>query len=181
MVARAHLKSGRGWLEIGLNMKNSILRLHNRMAVDGDRLVTHRFPDGMISMLSRSDFEDWSRTADRSEPESAFRRFLASLKNETFPSDGEPGPVVQVPSEALLRIFDIAPDWREQYHFDAWEDALFAGSSTSAGAPVGMLLFGNGVTVPFQSLHEAQNVTVIRDSWPESLEPYGEPASAGVN
>ena len=175
----------------------SLMNLGSRLAVDGEELVAHRFPSGSIGMVPRSDFESWLRSTprrtvlDSSSGQALHRGLLQSIKNTVMefltyygfktkapPSPGEPGPVVGIPSEALLRVFGISPDWQEQYHLGSFEDALFIESSSSSDARHDALCFGNGITIPLQFLHEGQKLKVLRRFWADSLEP--DPARAGL-
>jgi hypothetical protein len=173
----------------------SLMKIRNRLAVEGEELVAHKFRSGSIGMVSRSDFRRW-QTAAQAElgPASPAQGettngFWQSIKNFfmeflTFygfvspvaqSSDGEPGPVVAIPSEALLRVFGISPELQRQYHLSLFEDALFT-EMWRSGLRQDGLCFGNGVTIPLQQLREGQKVKVLRRSWAESLDPDPEPA-----
>jgi len=165
----------------------ALINLHKRLAAEGEELVAHRFASGCIGMVSRSDFESWRRsTIDASKFSGTPSRssVLQSIKN-TFSdflayygfrdpivqsSDGEPGPVVGIPTEALVRIFDISEDWQAQYQLGESDDALCAEVPSVHECLRTVLCFGNGVTIPFQFLNEGQRVRVLRRSWPDALE-----------
>jgi hypothetical protein len=159
---------------------------HNRIAVDGEKLVTHRFKSGTIRMVTRDGFEHWLRSrgprhgSEHTPIGSSIKGFVAScvddfltifgfIDSDALPSEDEPQEIVEIPPDTLLSICDIPLQWQDRYHFNSCEQAFFSGYS-SAGAPYGTLWFGNGVTMPIQLLDEAQNVRVIDRSWPEGLE-----------
>jgi hypothetical protein len=172
----------------------SLTNVPHRLAVEGEELVAHRFPRGSIAMVSRSDFERWRRPAKRvvaedlstkREPpmgfwhsiKASFLEFLAyyGFIDLNMPlSGGQPGPVVGIPSGALLRVFGIAPRLQDEYHLHAVEEALSTEISSESGL-CNALCFGNGAAVPLQLLREGQTVKVIRRSWLESLEPAPAP------
>ena len=169
---------------------NSLMLTHNRVAVDGEQLVAHRFKSGTIRMVARDGFERWARIVHRGPLDGGagngnsisssiknfvsgfitdFVTFFGFIDPDAQPSEDEPQPIVEIRSDALLRICDTPFRWRDRYHMRPCEEALFSGHSLS-GAPYGTLWFGNGLAIPMQAVDEAQNVTVIDQSWPESLE-----------
>lgn len=166
----------------------SLIKLRNRLAVEGEELVVHRFRSGMTKMVARLDFERWRRASTETEhsvvASESHKGVWQSIKNcctdfltyygfidADASSAEEPGPVVAIPSEALLRVFGLSSTWQEQYHLGSFEDALFIELSPSSGVSNQGLCFGNGVVIPLRLLHEGQRVKVLRSSWAESLEP----------
>lgn len=102
-------------------------------------------------------------------------KFYGFLGPAVAPDD-EPGPIVGIPSEALLRVLAIPSAWQDHYHFAACEDALFIELPQPPGT-LG-LCFGNGTIIPLQLLYEGQPIKVLRRSWADGLEPY--PALANL-
>jgi hypothetical protein len=171
-----------------------------RLAVEGEELVAHRFRTGLVRMVSRSDYRRWmmvaetcgldGREAIASPPNPLLRwyrnvwwalvTFFHWISEALLMSDGEPGPVVAFPSDALVRVYGISPDMREQYHLNSMEDALFLEVSPLIGHSRDALCFGNGVVVTLQSLREGQRVKILYRSWMESMEPDPEPVYAGM-
>ena len=171
----------------------SLIKLSNRIALEGEELVAHRFRNGSIALVPRPDFCRWQTAAQAElgkesltclEPrdgfwqstKSFFREFLTYygfIDPSSQSSKGEPGPVVAIPSDALLRVFDIALQVQLQYHLDSWEDALFIEASQS-------LCFGNGATIPLKLLREGQKIKILRRSWADSIDPAPEPIQVKV-
>lgn len=171
----------------------SLMKLSNRLALEGEELVAHKFRNGSMGLVSRSDFESWWTRSDTSQTGASLtavqprRNFWESLKDSLLAflmyygllgigtSCSEPGPVVAIPSEALVRVFGISDDLQRLHHLRSTEDALF----TKCAPPVDFcreaLYFGNGVMVPLQRLHEGQRIKVLRRSWAESIEPSPQP------
>jgi len=163
----------------------SITKLRNRLAVEGEELIAHRFQNGMTRMVDRADFERWQRArADGENSRPPTRHGWQSLKQYVvgfltyygFVDDAsrkadEPGPVVAIPSEALVRVFGLPLEWQEQHQLAACEDALFIEFSPPWGVAGRGLCFGNGVVIPLRLLEEGQRIKVLRRSWADSLEP----------
>lgn len=164
----------------------SLIKLRNRLAAEEEELVVHRFRSGITRMVARADFEYWLRRTSKEANSAVETRpslgWWESIKNywtgfltyygfldEGGVAGDEPGPAVGIPSEALLRVFDIPPAWQEQYGLASCEDALLV----ELPQPIFRrgLCFGNGVIVPLGLLPEGQKVKVLRRSWVESLEP----------
>ena len=86
----------------------------------------------------------------------------------------QPGPVVKIPTEALLRVYGISTNWQKRCTLRTEEDALFIELLPVSDPARYALCFGNGAVIPLPQLPEGQKVRVLRRSWAESLEP--EPA-----
>ena len=183
----------------------SLIKPGNRLAVEGEELVAHRFHDGAVGMVSRADFERWQCAATSAlasdgspaRPPKAFQQpikrlwrrsrrlctdfltFYGFIDSGEPSSEDEPGPIVGIPSEALVRVLGISSAWQEQYRLGSWEDALFIELLPSVDPPRHALCFGNGALISLDLLHEGQRVKVLRRSWSESLEPN--PELAQVN
>lgn len=167
----------------------SLLRLSGRLAAEGEELVAHHFRGGSVDMVSRCDFERWRKAVSPAAQARSSPRFLRAILNlwskfldglgYTDASKPEPGPVVGIPSEALLRVLSLPQPWQKQYRLGACEDALCLETSPFPDQPWRVLCFGNGVLIPLPLLHEGQRVKVLRRSWSESLEP--EPDLARTN
>jgi hypothetical protein len=164
-----------------------------RIAIEGEELIVHRFRTGFVELVAQPDFDHWKAAAEAAagaagnegpdpglRPWQSFCRLLAEfltyygfVNHTAAPSNGEPGPVVEIRPDSLLRLRDISQEWQGRYHFTPVEDALFidGGSQDSSGRA---LCFGNGTIISWQSLREGQKVTVLRRSWLESLEPQPE-------
>lgn len=176
---------------------NSLIKLGNRLAVEGEELVAHRFHGGAIGMVSRADFERWQcsvtcTVASGASPAGAPKAFQQPIQrlwqrikrlcadfliyygfidSGEPSSEDEPGPIVGIPSEALVRVLGISSAWQEQYQLGSCEDALFIELSPLSDPPRHALCFGNGAMIPLDLVREGQKVKVLRRSWSESLAP----------
>lgn len=130
----------------------SLMALDNRLALEGEQLVAHRFKSGSTGLVSLSDFSKW-RTR---QPDRLWQRIKCYFSSET-----EPCPVVCVPPGARLRLDD----------FGSCERATFTQISGESNRYRDALLFDNGNIVLLQLLAEGQKVTILGLSAAESVEP----------
>ncbi len=148
-----------------------------RLAMEGEELVAHRFRSAMVRMVSHADYCRWRTVAGAPGAKSIFRKFLTSFLRFIAPGlvSSQPGPVVAFPSEALLRVYGIAPKLQGLYHLSAMEDAISIEVTPWLGRRTDALCFGNGVILPLESLDEGQRVRVLYSTWTQSLEPISVP------
>jgi hypothetical protein len=130
----------------------SLMMIHNRLAVEGEELVAHRFKSGSKGLVSLLDFTTWQSR----RPEGLWQRLKYCLFSQT-----EPAPVVCVPPGARLRLHD----------FGSCEKATFTQISPDSSRYRDAVLLDSGKTLLLQLLPEGQRVTVLRLSTPESVEP----------
>jgi len=140
----------------------SLMMIHNRLAVEGEELVAHRFNSGSVGMVSRLDFNDW-----RTRRSGSFWQRLSDCFSSSSPP--EPAPVVCIPPGALLRLKDIPWNLRDRFSLDSREDAAFAQISAEENRNRDALLFANGNMVTLQLLPEGQAATVLRLSAAEAI------------
>src|ERR1019366_2101416 len=130
----------------------SLLAIHNRLAIEGEQLVAHRFKSGSTGLVSLLDFTNWHTR----RPERLWQRIKCCFSSQT-----EPVAVVCVPPGARSRL----------HGFHSSEKATFTQISPESSRYRDALLFDNGNTVLLQLLPEGQRVTVLRLSTAESVEP----------
>jgi len=175
-------------------------RIRHRAALEGEDLVGHRFRNGTTQMVGQADFERWVAIRSRSHcngrskkrefenrgPSEVFLAMLRGFVQELLDfcryiafqcsgSSSEPGPVVEIPIGALLRVFEIPFSWQRQHHLAPIEDALFSDSSPTEGIHDRVLCFGNGANISWQLLPEGQRIRILRRSWEDSINPEPEP------
>lgn len=129
----------------------SLMMLDNRLAVEGEVLVAHRFRSGSTGLLSLLNFTNWQMR----------RRGFWQRLRDCFSSQPEPAPVVCIPPGARLCLHGFGP----------CEQATFAQLSPESGLHRDLLRFDNGATLLLQRLPEGQRVTVVRLSSAEDVEP----------
>ena len=136
----------------------SLMMVPNRLAVEGEELVAHRFRSGTTGIVSTNDFDRW--TAQKPTG------FWPRLK-DCFFSRGEPEPAVCIPPGARLRLIGIPDSLRTQSSRELCPEVVFTQVSAEANQHRDALFFTNGTTVLLQCLPEGQRLKVL---WLSSLE-----------
>lgn len=139
----------------------SLMMLPNRLAVEGEQLVAHKFKSGTTGLVGLGDFRTW-----RGERPSFWQR----VKN-CFLCQTEPGPVVCIPPGSRLFLEDIPNSLRRQFEFQCGEYVTFAQRSAESWQHRDVLAFQNGVVLLLQLLPEGQKVNVLGLSSSEDLQP----------
>jgi hypothetical protein len=141
----------------------SLMMIDNRLAVEGEQLVAHRFSSGSTGLISLADFNEWRQR---------LRPGLWQRCKECFSTRNEPAPVVCIPPGAQLRLQDIPRALRNRFGLELCEDATFTQISANPNWHRDALIFpGRATTVMLQWLFEGQAVTVVRLSSSESRDP----------
>ena len=136
----------------------SLMMVPNRLAVEGEELVAHRFRSGTTGIVAAHDFERW--TAQKPTG------FWPRLK-DCFLSRGEPEPAVCIPPGSHLRLIGIPDSLRIPSSRELCPDVVFTQVSAEANQHRDALFFANGTTVLLQRLPEGQRLKVL---WLSSLE-----------
>src|ERR1700722_11549921 len=135
----------------------SLMMLPNRLAVEGEELVTFKFKSGSIGLLSCRDLECWA-----ARPQSFWQRLKVGLS-----SHSDPRPVVCVPPGARLRFVDAPKTLRAQLPLEPCQEVVFTQISAQVSQHRDALCFANGTAVLLQLLPEGQRLKVL---WLSSLE-----------
>jgi hypothetical protein len=143
----------------------SLMMIRNRLAVEGEELVAHRFQSGSTGFVSLLDWNSWRAGRPR---------FLLRWLAECFLFERQPTPVVCIPPGARLGLECIPKSFQKQFDLEASEDVTFTQKSAEPGGYRDALCFGNGATVLLQALPEGQRVTVLKLSSEKSMEPEHE-------
>jgi hypothetical protein len=141
------------------------MAIRNRLAVEGEHLVAHRFRIGTTGLVAELDFRAWR--AGRPT------RLWEKIK-DCFCADAGPEPVVCIPPGALLRLEQVPRCLRDRFGLEACEEATFTQLSAEVNRHRDGLRFSNGTTMLLQGLPEGQLVTVLRCSSIEDFEPVPE-------
>lgn len=124
----------------------SLAALRTRLAVDGEELVTYRFPTGSIGMTAPAELEMY-----RSEPNSWW-------------STHDPSKVacaVCIPHGSRLRLSGIPERLQQQLGVNAEEDIVFIQRSADGGRHRDGVRFTNGQEILLQRLVEGQRARVV--------------------
>ena len=131
----------------------SLMANPNRLAVEGEELVVHRFSTGSLGLQAAS-----------TPP----RGFWASVRG--FFSLA-PLPVVCVPPGALLMLRDIPASLQTNLGMGPEEEVVFTQLSTTVNNYRDAVRFRNGKQVLVQHLRTGQRVRVLDLSSTEAAEP----------
>jgi hypothetical protein len=135
----------------------SLMMLPNRLAAEGEELVTYKFKSGSVGLLSCRDLECWA-----ARPRGVWQRFKDWLSCQ-----GDPRPVVCVPPGARLRFVDAPKTLRAQLPLGPFQEAVFTQLSAEFSQHRDALCFENGTAVLLQLLPQGQRLKVL---WLSSLE-----------
>ena len=135
----------------------SLFGIPNRLALDGDQLVVHRFSTGAMGLASLTDVVLHERLQ-----EAAPRKTLSERLKSFFTLDQpEPIPAVCVPPGAQLFVKDIRPDLRQRYSVNQEEVAVFTQLSADVSTYRDAIRFSNGNLIRLQDLREGMPVRVL--------------------
>jgi hypothetical protein len=155
--------SRRAKYRIGENMCDySLLSFPNRLAIEGERLTSYRFPSHSLGLASPADL----KPAAGSLREAGFRGSRWSrLKDWLF--SPEPSCVkkevatVCIPPGSRLRVIGIPEKMQRRFDVGPVEDVTFFERSASAYEYRDTILFANGRCALFQDLHEGLRFEVV--------------------
>ncbi|MFZ0590460.1 MAG: hypothetical protein WAM39_08265 [Bryobacteraceae bacterium] len=140
----------------------SLMVVPNRLAIEGEELVAHRFQSGSLGLVSCFDYDSWSSQRSKS----IWQKFKAWCS-----SDSEPTPVVCIPPGARLRFNGLPEILKEPFNLASSEEATFTELSAEVNRHRDALCFDNGATLLLELLPEGQRVKVLRLSLQEDVEP----------
>jgi len=143
----------------------SLMAVPNRLAREGEGLVTYRFPTGSLGLASPADLKRLST------PKAPARRSLWFKVREFFnPPRTEPVPAVCIPPGARLQLQDIPARLQQDLGVGAVEEVTFTQISAVVNSYRDAVRFGNGRTVRLQELREGQRARVLDLSTAEELD-----------
>jgi hypothetical protein len=144
----------------------SLMMVPNRLAIEGEELVAHKFQSGTTGFVSCSDFDIW-QAVRRSK--SLWQRLTAC-----FSSAADPTTVVCIPPGARLRVEAPPESLSRRSHSGSSELATFTQLSAEANQHRDALCFDDGAIVRLAMLAEGQRVKVLRLSSFEERQPTSE-------
>lgn len=141
----------------------SLMAVPNRLAREGEELITHRFPTGSLGLASPSEV--------RRPPVPALRRsFWAALKEFFQPVETAAVCAVCIPPGARLRLEDIPARLQTELAVTASEDVTFTQLTAAAHSYRDAVRFANGREIRLQELREGQRVRVLDLTMAEDLD-----------
>jgi hypothetical protein len=145
----------------------SLMGIPNRLAEEGEELVSHRFPTGSVGLASPRDL--CIRELRAHSP-----RFWSILKTSFSPPKPTPVVAVCVPPGARLILQDIPARLQRDLEVDAIEDVTFTELTATQYTYRDAIRFKNGHEILLQELGEGQRVKVLDLSSAEAFEPVPE-------
>lgn len=139
----------------------SLHAIPNRLAVEGEELVTHRFPTSSIGLASPVDLEKINRVRQRlCDGQTSWWGVIKSWLNPP-PLRTERVPAVCIPPGARLKMRSIPKDLQRELNIGAVEDVTFVELSASAYRYRDGVRFSNGREILLQYLEEGIAMDVV--------------------
>ncbi|HWR54617.1 MAG TPA: hypothetical protein VN428_26145 [Bryobacteraceae bacterium] len=145
----------------------SLHAVPNRLAVEGEQLVTHRFPTSSIGLASPVDLI--RNKPPVPEGDRTWWQVLRSWLNPP-PLRTEKVPAVCIPPGARLRMVTVPRDLQQELGVGPEEEVTFVQLSASAYRYRDGIRFRNGREILLQYLDEGLTVEVLSLASAESVE-----------
>ncbi|HJT70830.1 MAG TPA: hypothetical protein VJ731_11570 [Terriglobales bacterium] len=146
----------------------SLFEHPNRLAVEGEELVTYRFPSRTLGLASVRDLKTAAEAGTPFKPSGMW-----SILKSMFASEVAPAPVaVCVPPCARLSLCGIPAPFRLLHRLSEREEATFVQSSMSAHTHRDGIRFDNGRQTLLQDLPEGLHVWVVALGGDEEQTPF---------
>jgi hypothetical protein len=143
----------------------SLMAVPNRLAQEGEELVTYRFPTGSLGLASPREV---ARAATAVAP--GRKSFFSLLKEFFNPPVACAVPAVCIPPGARLRVNGLPERLQHSLGVQPNEDVTFTQLSAAAHTYRDALHFANGRDVRLQELSEGMQVKVVDLSCAEELD-----------
>ncbi len=146
----------------------SLASLPNRLAVEGEPLVVHRFPTGTKGLASPSDLDAPREPRHEASPS---RPGWALIREWLTAPEAKPKQVcaVCVPPGARLLLRDIPKGLKEELGVGETEEVVFTQRSEAPHEYRDGVRFANDRFVLLQTLHEGQRVDILSLAPPDSV------------
>jgi len=131
--------------------------LPNRLAVEGEELVAHRFITGAIGLASPAELCRAATCKNGLEKQSFWSRIRAAIFPPTFAET----PAVCIPPGARLRMTGIPAGLQRDLGVEEEESVTFTQTTALANTYHDAVRFENGRQVLLQMLKEGQRVRVL--------------------
>ena len=141
--------------------------LPNRLAVDGEELIIHRFTTNSIGLASAADLQ--SKIREEGQRDQSLWNRIKSIFAPAY--DCRPVRAVCIPPGARLVLKSIPFDLRCKWSVGADESVSFVQTSAEVNTYRDALHFRTGRQVLLQELREGMLVTVVSLSGDFSGEP----------
>lgn len=143
----------------------SLMAVPNRLAQEGEELVTYRFPTGSLGLTSPAELKRLNEP-----PKREHKNFWCALKDFFSPPKTEPVPAVCIPPGARLKLEDVPARLQHDLGVGPVEDVTFTQLTAAVNSYRDAVRFTNGREVRLQELREGQHVRVLDLSMAEDLD-----------
>jgi len=133
----------------------SLMAVPNRLAQEGEELVTYRFPTGSLGLASPADVKRAAYVPPAS------RSFWSNLKLFFSPPKHIPAPAVCIPPGARLKLDGIPARMQAECGVGPVEEVIFTQLTAAANTYRDAVRFSNGKTVRLQEWREGLCVQVL--------------------
>jgi hypothetical protein len=141
----------------------SLMSFPNRLAVEGENLVVHRFSSGSMGLASPDELK-------KAKDAAAKRSFWAVVKDWLVLAPGAPVTAVCIPPASHLMMHDIPQRFQKEYALQPEEEVIFRQLSAEPNEYRDALQFRNGRVIRLQELSAGQQVTVLDSGSPQPCE-----------
>ena len=132
----------------------SLMEFPNRLAVDGEILVVHRFRSGSLGLAAPQDCGPACK-------KTGTKSFWARVKDFLLLPEEPVTPAVCIPPGARLMLHDIPAALQKRCAVDADEEVRFVQTSIVENRHRDAICFRTGHTIRLQELTVGQRVQVI--------------------
>ncbi len=143
----------------------SLMAVPNRLAREGEDLISHRFPSGSLGLASPADLKRITEP-----PLPAQKSFWRRMAEFFDPPRTEPVPAVCIPPGARLQLQDIPVRMQQDLAVGPCEPVVFTQISAAVNTYRDAVRFRNGCEVRLQELREGQRVKVLDLSMADELD-----------
>ena len=142
-----------------LNMCDySLCGIPNRLAMEGEELVVHRFPTGSMGLACAADLQERELVKEAAPR----KTFWGSLKSFfEGPDQSASVPAICIPPGAQLIVKGISADLQRRLHLSLEEAVVFTQTSAELYSYRDAVRFRNGHEVLLQNLNEGLHVQVL--------------------
>ena len=158
----------------------SLMEFPNRLAVEGEVLLVHRFRSGSLGLASQAD-------CDRAKMKPARKTFWAKMKDLLLLPEPPQTPAVCIPPGARLVLHDVPASLQKQFGIHSDEEVSFLQTSAAENRHRDAVRFRTGRVLRLQELTVGQRVQVVdlgnsSDEEPDSFENIDSlPAGMGAH
>jgi hypothetical protein len=136
----------------------SLCGIPNRLVVEGEELVVHRFSTGSMGLASPAELKMWAQLREAA-PKKTFWQSLKSFLEEPGPTATV--PAVCIPPGAHLILRNIPVDLQRRWSVSQIETATFTQISSDFNSYRDAVCLQSGSKIRLQDLREGMQVRVL--------------------